>query len=169
MHFTSIQLCKPQAKETTAGVMAPDRTNHSSESDHDHTLGPPRDSPSKNVFKRLSTSPVKISATNAINLPQRASPVRPKSNWEAPLPYHTTPRRLQSPPSLQGLKAENGTLSVDRAQFRNASMDGTIRLSFPTSPVKSTYSNTATAGGDGSLSRIRARFSTGQRLSLIHI
>lgn len=75
----------------------------------------------------------------------------------------TTPKRLKSPPSLQSYRPVSGTVSVDRAQFKNNLADKSVQLSFPTSPIRSTYSNSTTTGGDGSLSRIRARFGSGLR------
>ncbi|SCV00163.1 LAME_0G07954g1_1 [Lachancea meyersii CBS 8951] len=123
-----------------------------------------RGSPSKNVFKRLSTSPIKKIPmnTNKKNA-MRLSPERPLRNWEQTTGYHATPKRLQSPPHLKEFKSPAGTVSVDRVHFKNDPKDKSIQLSFPTSPVRTTYSNFAAPGGDGSLSRIRTRFGGGQR------
>ncbi|SCU86236.1 LANO_0C07206g1_1 [Lachancea nothofagi CBS 11611] len=120
-------------------------------------------SPSKNVFRRLSTSPIKKSPVNTNKSAMRLSPVRPRRNWDQTMSFQTTPKRLQSPPYLQDFKNAAGTVSVDRVHFNNNPDDTSIQLSFPTSPVKARYSNAIAPGGDGSLSRIRARFGGGQR------
>ncbi|SCU90214.1 LADA_0F02564g1_1 [Lachancea dasiensis] len=122
-----------------------------------------RGSPSKNVFKRLSTSPVKKMSTNLNKSGIRASPLRRKPNWDHTIGFQTTPKRLKSPPYLQSFERSAGTVSVDRVHFSNDPNDESIKLSFPTSPVRTTYGNSVAPGGDGSLSRIRSRFSGGQR------
>ncbi|CEP63231.1 Fin1p LALA0_S07e05446g [Lachancea lanzarotensis] len=123
-----------------------------------------RGSPTKNVFKRLSTSPNKKLLPNTNRKSSsKLSPERGQNAWERPVVYQATPKRLKSPPYLLDLKPPGGTLSVDRVHFKNDPEDNSIQLSFPTSPVRTTYSNSTASGGDGSLSRIRTRFGGGQR------
>ncbi|CUS25024.1 LAQU0S25e00188g1_1 [Lachancea quebecensis] len=142
--------------------MAHQGSSQFSNYNRDDSTGHLQGSPSKNIMKRLSTSPVRkmpaISRNSA-----RLSPVRPSHSREFPTYLQTTPKRLKSPPSLQNYRPVSGTVSVDRAQFKNNLTDKSVQLSFPTSPIRSTYSNSATTGGDGSLSRIRARFGSGLR------
>ncbi|SCU87121.1 LAFA_0E04852g1_1 [Lachancea sp. 'fantastica'] len=123
-----------------------------------------RGSPTKNVFKRLSTSPNKKLPTNTNRKNStRLSPERVQHTWERPVGYEATPKRLQSPPYLRDFKPPAGTLSVDRVHFKNDPEDNSIQLSFPTSPIRTTYSNSTAPGGDGSMSRIRTRFGGGLR------
>ncbi|CAI1825955.1 hypothetical protein SEUBUCD646_0B02570 [Saccharomyces eubayanus] len=118
-----------------------------------------------NVFVRLSMSPSKTTGPREfLKPPMRLSPKKTDGTKHS---TQLTPNRIQSPECLKGYTPKV-TQSLDRPQFKNTSNDLKIRSSnhitniiFPTSPTKLTFSNENKIGGDGSLTRIRARFKNG--------
>ncbi|EJS42395.1 fin1p [Saccharomyces arboricola H-6] len=118
-----------------------------------------------NVFVRLSMSPSKtIGQREFLKPPMRLSPKKTDASKHS---IQVTPRRILSPECLKGY-IPKVTQSLDRPQFKNTSKDAKIENSdhmtniiFPTSPTKLTFSNENKIGGDGSLTRIRARFKNG--------
>ncbi|CAI4058239.1 Fin1p SKDI_04G3570 [Saccharomyces kudriavzevii IFO 1802] len=118
-----------------------------------------------NVFVRLSMSPSKTAGQKGfLKPPMRLSPKRTDVTKHS---IQVTPRRIVSPECLKGY-IPKVTQSLDRPQFKNTSGDMKVQSSdhitnliFPTSPTKLTFSNENKIGGDGSLTRIRARFKNG--------
>ncbi|EHN03155.1 Fin1p [Saccharomyces cerevisiae x Saccharomyces kudriavzevii VIN7] len=118
-----------------------------------------------NVFVRLSMSPSKTAGQKGfLKPPMRLSPRRTDVTKHS---IQVTPRRIVSPECLKGY-IPKVTQSLDRPQFKNTSGDMKVQSSdhitnliFPTSPTKLTFSNENKIGGDGSLTRIRARFKNG--------
>lgn len=94
--------------------------------------------------------------------PMRISPAKRQPPHEGSNFFQTTPKRLRSPQSLKVYPRE-GTSSVDRINFKGSeSVNSTgTDFVFHTSPVRPKFSNIINVGGDGSLSRIRTRFSNG--------
>ncbi|AET39335.1 Fin1p Ecym_4271 [Eremothecium cymbalariae DBVPG len=112
-----------------------------------------------NVFKRLSTSPMRKPGLSVIDKPAvRLSPTKSS--------YQTSPKRLIPPEHLS-----NVTRSVDRHHFIKRpehtssliqSLHGGADIVIPISPIKmesEKFGSVTTVGGDGSLSRIKNRFS----------
>lgn len=128
-----------------------------------------------NVFKRLSTSPSKKYPNDLSKPPVRISPVKRSPNKQT---HQSTPKRLHSPDCLRNYVSDV-TQSMDRPHFKKHNNGGNrleengpiTNLVFSTSPSKVTFSNEKKIGGDGSLSKIRSRFSNGllspQRMSSI--
>lgn len=118
-----------------------------------------------NVFVRLSMSPSKtMGQREFLKPPMRLSPKKMDGTKHS---TQVTPNRILSPECLKGY-IPKVTQSLDRPQFKDTSSDPKIRSSnhitniiFPTSPTKLTFSNENKIGGDGSLTRIRARFKNG--------
>ncbi|CAI4038012.1 hypothetical protein SMKI_04G3510 [Saccharomyces mikatae IFO 1815] len=118
-----------------------------------------------NVFVRLSMSPSRTASQREfLKPPMRLSP---RKTDGAKHSIQVTPRRIASPECLKGY-VPKVTQSLDRPQFKNSHKDVKIQSSdhitniiFPTSPTKLTFSNESKIGGDGSLTRIRARFKNG--------
>lgn len=117
-----------------------------------------------NVFKRLSTSPSKTYPNDLSKPAVRISPIK-KSPTKGG--NQLTPKRLSSPDCLKNYVAKI-TQSMDRPYFERH--DGNPRvedngsvtnLVFPASPTRVTFSNEKKIGGDGSLSKLRSRFTNG--------
>ncbi|AGO13916.1 AaceriAGR051Wp [[Ashbya] aceris (nom. inval.)] len=103
------------------------------------------------VFKRLAGSPLRKDGAAMDKPAMRLSPTKHG--------YQTSPKRLLAPEHLRSL-----TQSVDRHFFNTAratGRPGSRDAAFSASPTKADggFSNVTVAGGDGSLSRIRNRFS----------
>lgn len=96
--------------------------------------------------------------------PTRVSPMRRSPNRQV------TPKRLASPTCLRNYAPRDSQEFSPQSKGESREKSGTTKLSFPTSPTKLTFSNENKIGGDGSLSKLRSRFSNGllspQRLSL---
>lgn len=118
-----------------------------------------------NVFVRLSMSPSRTTSQKEfLKPPMRLSPNKTDGAKHS---IQVTPRRIMSPECLKGYVSKE-TQSLDRPQFKNSNKNVKIQNSdhitniiFPTSPTKLTFSNENKIGGDGSLTRIRARFKNG--------
>ncbi|GES70765.1 unnamed protein product [Saccharomyces cerevisiae] len=118
-----------------------------------------------NVFVRLSMSPLRTTSQKEfLKPPMRISPNKTDGMKHS---IQVTPRRIMSPECLKGYVSKE-TQSLDRPQFKNSNKNVKIQNSdhitniiFPTSPTKLTFSNENKIGGDGSLTRIRARFKNG--------
>lgn len=117
-----------------------------------------------NVFKRLSTSPSKAYANDLSKPPVRMSPVKRSPSKSG---NQLTPKRLASPDCLKNYVSKI-TQSMDRPYFEKHGGNPKIEdsgsvtnLVFPASPTRVTFSNERKIGGDGSLSKLRSRFTNG--------
>lgn len=116
-----------------------------------------------NVFKRLGTSPSMRCPNGLSKPPARMSPAK-KSPMKPPL--QLTPKRIPSPECLQEYKSNlvhNGrSPSInDNITSKVESKGPTTSIVFPTSPTRTIFANERKIGGDGSLGRIRSRFTNG--------
>ncbi|QLL31989.1 hypothetical protein HG536_0C01570 [Torulaspora globosa] len=117
-----------------------------------------------NVFKRLSTSPTKAYPDDISKPAMRLSPVKRSPNK---LRTQLTPKRLASPECLKNY-IPRITQSMDRPHFNRQEKvekyedEGSVtNLVFPSSPTKMAFRSEKKIGGDGSLSKLRSRFSNG--------
>ncbi|QLQ82396.1 hypothetical protein HG537_0H01580 [Torulaspora globosa] len=117
-----------------------------------------------NVFKRLSTSPTKAYPDDISKPAMRLSPVKRSPNK---IRTQMTPKRLVSPECLKNY-IPRITQSMDRPHFNREERvqkyeeDGSVtNLVFPSSPTKMAFRSDKKIGGDGSLSKLRSRFSNG--------
>lgn len=117
-----------------------------------------------NVFKRLSTSPSKKYPDDITKPAMRLSPIKRSPNKTG---TQLTPKRLESPICLKNYVPKI-TQSMDRPHFsrpegvQKYEEDGRVTsLVFPSSPTKMTFTSEKKIGGDGSMSKLRSRFSNG--------
>lgn len=117
-----------------------------------------------NVFKRLSTSPTKSYPDDISKPATRLSPVKRSPNK---IRTQITPKRLVSPECLKNY-IPRITQSMDRPHFNRQERvqkyeeEGSVtNLVFPSSPTKMAFRSDKKIGGDGSLSKLRSRFSNG--------
>ncbi|CAR27775.1 hypothetical protein ZYGR_0N02610 [Zygosaccharomyces rouxii] len=116
-----------------------------------------------NVFKRLGTSPSMRYPNGLSKPPARVSPAR-KSPVKPLL--QLTPKRIQSPECLREYNPKfmhsGGSPSIDDNLTSKVENRGsTTSILFPTSPTRTIFANERKIGGDGSLGRIRSRFTNG--------
>lgn len=117
----------------------------------------------RNVFKRLGTSPSMRYPNDLSKPPARISPAR-KSPMKPP--SQLTPKRIHSPECLREyqsrLACSGGSPSTDDNVTSKVEQKGlTTSIIFPTSPTRTIFANERKIGGDGSLGRIRSRFTNG--------
>ncbi|SCV04466.1 LAMI_0H16358g1_1 [Lachancea mirantina] len=145
----------PLRKRDLNSASVSDRGSRGFHGDHLST------SPARNVYRSLSTSPAKKMQARDLTQPaRRLSPKKRSREGDFEAGFQTTPKRLQSPTSLQDHLKNLGTVSVDRVKFEKDN-SAVKKLKFPVSPAKTQFSSSQTLGGDGSLSRIRTRFGGG--------
>ncbi|GAV53769.1 hypothetical protein ZYGR_0AK02710 [Zygosaccharomyces rouxii] len=116
-----------------------------------------------NVFKRLGTSPSMKYPNGLSKPPARVSPARKST---AKLPLQLTPKRIPSPECLREYRSKlthsGESPSVDENLTSKVENRGsTTSIVFPTSPTRTIFANERKIGGDGSLGRIRSRFTNG--------
>lgn len=126
------------------------RTTSHSPSNYNHAL------------KRFATSPASRHPNDLSKPPARISPSR-KTPMKHPI--QLTPKRLPSPECLKEyktkrLKITESPLMHPEVTDRDQTGSSTTMV-FQTSPTKAIFSNERKIGGDGSLGRIRSRFSNG--------